>query len=185
MHCMEDEWIWLPTLTWLSYFMCNWGLDQTSSGFDVPLFIVLFRRVQHVSKATYSLCFWELCMRVTPLWNKPQRPGTYLRSYAPGKDSDQPAHTEALLGAFWIDKEAKFHLADNKDSDQTAWMRSLIRVFVGRTCKKVRFLTLRLQYEKADTPWDNNDCSCYLLVQILFLSNGQKKDYWFVLHLQC
>ena len=31
--------------------------------------------------------------------------------------------------------------ADNEDSDQTAQMRRLICVFVGRICQKVRFLT--------------------------------------------
>ena len=34
--------------------------------------------------------------------------------------------------------------ADDEDSDQTARTRRLIRVFVGRTCLKVRFLPLRL-----------------------------------------
>ena len=40
----------------------------------------------------------------------------------------------------------KFLHADNEDSDQTARMRRLIWVFVGRTCKKVRFLTFRLKW---------------------------------------
>ena len=34
--------------------------------------------------------------------------------------------------------------AHNEDSNQTAWMRRLIWIFAGRTCPKVRFLTLRL-----------------------------------------
>ena len=34
--------------------------------------------------------------------------------------------------------------ADNEDSDQTARMRSLIWVFVGRTCQKLHFLTFWL-----------------------------------------
>ena len=34
--------------------------------------------------------------------------------------------------------------APSEDSDQTARMRRLIRIFTGRTCPKVRFLTLRL-----------------------------------------
>ena len=38
---------------------------------------------------------------------------------------------------------AKFLHADNEGSDQTARMRRLIWVFVGRTRPKVRFLTLR------------------------------------------
>ena len=48
------------------------------------------------------------------------------------------------LSAFWIAKDAKFLHADNEVSNQTARMRRLIRVFVGCTCQKVRFLTFRL-----------------------------------------
>ena len=48
------------------------------------------------------------------------------------------------LGAFWLAKDAKFLHADNEDSNQTARMRSLVWVFVGRTCQKMFFLQLRL-----------------------------------------
>ena len=71
--------------------------------------------------------------------------------------------SESSLGASWIAKGAKFLHADNEDSDQTARLRRLIWVFVGRTCEKVRFLTLRrIQYEDyrskmAFMPWLNND----------------------------
>ena len=51
--------------------------------------------------------------------------------------------SESSLDAFWIDKDAKFLYADIKDSDQTAWLRRLIWVFVQRSCNKVCFLTLR------------------------------------------
>ena len=40
-------------------------------------------------------------------------------------------------------KDAKFLHVDNEDSNQTALLRSLIRVFVGRKRQKVRFLTFR------------------------------------------
>ena len=46
------------------------------------------------------------------------------------------------MGAIWKAEDANFLHADNEDSDQTV-MRRLIRVFVGRTCPKVRFLVLR------------------------------------------
>ena len=46
------------------------------------------------------------------------------------------------VGAFCIAKDAKFLYADNEGSVQTARMRTLIYVFVGRTCQKIRFLTL-------------------------------------------
>ena len=49
---------------------------------------------------------------------------------------------ESSLGAFWIAKDTKVFHADNEDSNQTARMRSLVRVFVGRTCKKLCFLRL-------------------------------------------
>ena len=39
------------------------------------------------------------------------------------------------MGVFWIAKDEKFLHADNEGSDQTARMRSLIRVFV---CAQVR-----------------------------------------------
>ena len=35
-------------------------------------------------------------------------------------------------------------MADNKDSDHPVQLRRLIRVFVGRRCRRVRFLTLLL-----------------------------------------
>ena len=50
---------------------------------------------------------------------------------------------ESSLGAFWIAKCSKCLLADNEDSNQTARMHSLIRVFVGRIYHMVGFLTLR------------------------------------------
>ena len=54
--------------------------------------------------------------------------------------------SESSLGALWIAKNTNFLHADNEDSDQTARMRRLIWVFIGRTCKKVHFLTLLLDY---------------------------------------
>ena len=77
-------------------------------------------------------CFWAQCLKA------------YHQTYAPSENSDQSARSESSLGTFWIAKDAKFLHADNEDSDQTAWMRRLIWVFVGRTCQQVRFLTLWL-----------------------------------------
>ena len=66
--------------------------------------------------------------------------------------------SESSLGAFWIAKDAKFLHADNEDSNQTARMRRLIWVFVGRTCQKVRFLTLRfddlISFYQSKTTWN-------------------------------
>ena len=44
----------------------------------------------------------------------------------------------------WITKD--FIMPDNEDTDKTGRVRRLICVFVGRTCKKVHSLTLRLNY---------------------------------------
>ena len=46
------------------------------------------------------------------------------------------------LDAFWIAKDAKFLHADSEDFDQIARMSKLIRIFVRRTCPKIRFLAL-------------------------------------------
>ena len=40
---------------------------------------------------------------------------------------------QSLLCAQWVAKDPTFLHADSKDSDQTGWMPSLIRVFAGRT----------------------------------------------------
>ena len=41
----------------------------------------------------------------------------------------------------------KYLYADNEDSDQTARMRSLICVFVGRTCQKVPDVAVHFAFE--------------------------------------
>ena len=42
-----------------------------------------------------------------------------------------------------------FQNAHSEDSDQTARMRRLMWIFSGRTCPKLRFLTLRLIFDQA------------------------------------
>ena len=79
----------------------------------------------------------------------PQHQNTYLWPSAPSQASDQPLHLFSLIKTFSVHKDSFSH-ADNKDSDQTAWMRRLIWVFVGRTCQKVFYLTLQLMF-----PWRN------------------------------
>ena len=54
--------------------------------------------------------------------------------------------TEPTLCAVCIAKNAMFFRADNKDSDQTAHMRRLIKVFFWHTCQEICFLMLRLNY---------------------------------------
>ena len=48
--------------------------------------------------------------------------------------------SESSQHAFCIVKDAKFLQANNEYSNQTARMRRLVWVFVGRTCQKVRCL---------------------------------------------
>ena len=54
-----------------------------------------------------------------------------------------------------------------QDSDQTARMRKLIWIFAGRTCPKVRFLTLLLKYkmntvkERCYVHWSRETCSAH------------------------
>ena len=48
--------------------------------------------------------------------------------------------SESSLSAIQTAKGVKFLQADNKDSNQTARLRRLIWVFVGRTCPKLHFL---------------------------------------------
>ena len=45
--------------------------------------------------------------------------------------------------AFWIAKDVRFLLVYYEDFNKTARMRRLIWVFLGRACRKKRFLTLR------------------------------------------
>ena len=80
--------------------------------------------------------------------------------------------SESQLNAFWIAKDTKFLHAQNEDTGQTAWMRWLIRIFVGRTCQKVRFVTLlficccwkNVFWAHADSEWsDQPECLCSLI----------------------
>ena len=76
-----------------------------------------------------------------------------------GEYSDQPAHfhwSESSLCAFWTAKDANFLHADNEDSDQTARMRRLIWVFVGRTFQ----ISLRISTDQNlhCAHFDSQDC---------------------------
>ena len=54
------------------------------------------------------------------------------------------ASSQSLLSAWWNAESLTSQNAHSEDSYQTARMRRLIWIFVGRTCPNVRFLTLRL-----------------------------------------
>ena len=51
------------------------------------------------------------------------------------------------LGAFWVANDVKFLNTDNEDSDETAWIRRLICVFVGRTCQRYVATHLKWRYK--------------------------------------
>ena len=81
--------------------------------------------------------------------NEPRRQKMYLRRCSPSADSDQPGHSCGLTRIFTeriLDSQGcKVSTCYNEDCDKTARIHRLIRVFVGRTYQKVRFLTLRLK----------------------------------------
>ena len=56
----------------------------------------------------------------------------------------RPVWSESSLCAQWVAKDPSFLQADSEDSDQTGRMPRLIWVFAGRTCRFVRFVTMRL-----------------------------------------
>ena len=58
----------------------------------------------------------------------------------------RPVWSESSLCAQWVAKDPSFLHADSEDSDQTRRMPRLIRVFAGRTCHFVCFVTRWLIY---------------------------------------
>ena len=56
-----------------------------------------------------------------------------------------PVWSESAQGTLLVPKDSKILQATSEDSDQTAQMRSLIRVFAGRTCKLVGNAAPRLK----------------------------------------
>ena len=72
---------------------------------------------------------------------------TYLRTYAPSDDSNQPANPRGLIRLFVarIRKFASLAIqnAPSVDSDQIAWMRKLIWILARCACPKIGFRTLR------------------------------------------
>ena len=79
-----------------------------------------------------------------------QRQNTYHRTYAPGEDSDQLAHSHSPImiytGLILDILECKVSSCGQRGSVQTAQTRRLIRAFVWSTRRKVCFLTLRLYF---------------------------------------
>ena len=63
----------------------------------------------------------------------------FRQTCVPSEDQIKPRKSRIFTG---ISKDAKFLYADKK-TDQTAWMRRLIWVFVGRKCQKVCFSRCR------------------------------------------
>ena len=93
-----------------------------------------------------------------------QRQKTYLRTFAPSKNSDQPAHSRSLIRIFTGRVLGAAFSSCGEVVDQTTRKRRAIGVFVGRPCQKVYFLTLRLiSYRgafkyKCNCFWINNIC---------------------------
>ena len=66
------------------------------------------------------------------------------------------------------------HNVPSEDSVQTARMRSLIWIYAGRKCPKVRFLTLRLLYSKASFAGTDHKI---LIVTVSNLIKDQNSGY--------
>ena len=101
-----------------------------------------------ISKITFFQlpALYFLFTRLTMIHNVIERMFGHLRpvkfrTACASAQSDKNLH----WAYFWMAIGAMFLHADNKDSDQTAQMRRLIRVFDLHTCQKVRFLTLQLK----------------------------------------
>ena len=86
---------------------------------------------QHLNKPK------QMCHNVRKRTFEPERPAKIQISLR-----IRTVWSEFSKGASGTAKDAKFLHADIEDSDQTARMRRLIWVFVGRTCQKLRFLKL-------------------------------------------
>ena len=72
--------------------------------------------------------------------------GRSFRSACEFAHSDQNLHW-----AHWRVKDTKLLHVNNENSEQIARIRRLIWIFIGLTCKQVRFLTLRIIWLGNDT----------------------------------
>ena len=106
---------------------------------------------QYFSKSIVFLYFSKSCDRYMDCTDFIQQMNHDVRTHPFGHV--RPAKIQVNLhicsliriftGTFWNAKDAKFLNMDNKDFDQTAWMRRLIRVFVGHRSEGM-FLTLSI-----------------------------------------
>ena len=85
--------------------------------------------------------------------------------------------SESSLSTCWIYNVAKFLHSEKEDSNQAVLMRSLIWVFVGRSCQKVRFcrtcVSMQVRYRRAVTRPFVRSSTIDLWAQLLlqFLAN--------------
>ena len=104
---------------------------------------------QRVSKLGTAIAFDTVFFTVS---FEPQRQKTYLGHVRPVKIQIslriRAVWSESSLGAFWIASDAMVLPVDNEDFYQTVRMCRLLWAYVGRTCQKVRFLTLRNIYSE-------------------------------------
>ena len=106
----------------------NYNHDTKFDGSDIPVDRILtLKALSKMRQRTYG-------------HKSPAKIQISLRSRA--------VWSESSLDAVWIAKDVKFLHAENEDTDQTAQMRRLFRVFLRRTCQKVCFLTLWLNHDR-------------------------------------
>ena len=120
------------------------------------MFLKLLYQCQTVRFARL-IWVYTVCSALSILIKKIMREGhlsgrqkTFLQTCAPCEDSDQPAHSR-------IFDSQKCSFFKRTKKTLTAWVCRLIGFFVWCTCKKVRFLTLRLICMKCQILFSGND----------------------------
>ena len=110
--------------------------------------------------------------------NEPKRPETSFGCMRPAKTQIslriRAVWLESALSAWRNIASLATQYAHREDSDQTVRMRRLIWIFAGRTCPKVRSLTLRFNYY----PWTKNWVSSEYHIP----KNNMKGNYFKILN---
>ena len=79
--------------------------------------------------------------------NEPQCEEMYFLTCTPNEDSDQPANPRSLISCCSHEETTSLAIQNvpSEDSNQSALIHRLIRIFAKRTRPETHFLTLRLK----------------------------------------
>ena len=134
-HC----WSW--SISWME--IENWIVNPESKCIKIPMIGNTAKTYKMTCAQTqitpHISAVWSVFAGRCTAWSEsllytsfdPQHDKTNKMTCAPSEDSDQPGHLRGSLAS---------HSLHNKDSDQTVWMRRLIRVFAWCTCHFVGFV---------------------------------------------